>query len=135
MSRVLFVCLRNAGRSQISRALFDRRVADGRHKARSAGTTPADAVHPEVVEAMAEVEIDLSHQRPTQLTRDLAEWADIVVTMGCGDACPYVPGKRYIDWQLDDPADQPLGAVRLVRDEIERRIDKLVDDLDQNAES
>lgn len=135
MSRVLFVCLRNAGRSQISRALFDRRVDDGRHQAQSAGTTPADAVHPEVVEAMNEAGIDLSHQRPAQLTRELAEWADVVVTMGCGDACPYIPGKRYVDWQLEDPADQPLDAVRLVRDEIERHIDELVNDLDQNAES
>jgi len=133
MSRVLFVCLRNAGRSQISRALFDRAVTDDRHQARSAGTTPADAVHPVVLEAMGEVGIDLSGERPTELTRDLAEWADVVVTMGCGDACPYIPGKRYIDWQLEDPANQPLEKVRQVRDEIQRRIDGLLAELDQEA--
>ncbi len=132
MSRVLFVCLQNAGRSQISRALFEQ-AAEERHEADSAGTTPADAVHPEVVEAMAEVGIDLSGEMPTELTRDLAEWADVVVTMGCGDACPYIPGKRYIDWQLEDPAGQPLDQVRWVRDEIEKRIDALIAELDQDA--
>jgi len=132
MSRVLFVCLQNAGRSQISRALFEQ-AAEERHEADSAGTTPADAVHPEVVEAMAEVGIDLSGEMPTELTRDLAEWADVVVTMGCGDACPYIPGKRYIDWQLEDPAGQPLDQVRWVRDEIEKRIDALIVELDQDA--
>lgn len=132
MSRVLFACLQNAGRSQISRALFDRAAAD-RHQARSAGTTPAEAVHPEVVEVMGEVGIDLGGEQPTELTRDLAEWADVVVTMGCGDACPYIPGKRYIDWQLEDPADQPLEKVRQIRDEIEKRIDGLLTELDREA--
>lgn len=133
MSRVLFVCLQNAGRSQISRALFDRAVADGRHQARSAGTTPADSVHPEVLEVMTEIGIDLSDRRPTELTPDLAEWADVVVTMGCGDACPYLPGKRYVEWQLDDPAGRPLDEVARVRDEIELRIDGLVAELDRAA--
>ncbi|MBN8867174.1 MAG: arsenate reductase ArsC [Solirubrobacterales bacterium] len=130
MSRVLFVCLQNAGRSQISRALFDRAVADGRHQSRSAGTTPADAVHPEVIAAMDEIGIDLAGERPTELTRDLAEWADIVVTMGCGDACPYIPGKRYVDWNLDDPAGRPLDEVRRVRDQIGERIEGLIAELD-----
>lgn len=129
MSRVLFVCLQNAGRSQISRALFEQAVDDGRHQARSAGTTPAAEVHPEVVEAMAEVGIDLSAERPTELTHDLAEWADVVVTMGCGDACPYIPGKRYVEWQLEDPAGQPVDRVRRIRDEIEKRIEGLLADL------
>jgi len=133
MSRVLFVCLQNAGRSQISRALFDRAVADGRHEARSAGTAPADRVHPEAVAAMAEIGIDLGRRRPRELTRDLAEWADVVVTMGCGDACPYLPGKRYVDWRLDDPAGRPLEEVRRVRDEIRERIDGLIAELDRAA--
>ena len=124
MAKVLFVCLHNAGRSQMSRALFER-AADGRHEARSAGTTPADRVHPEVVEAMGEVGIDVSGETPKLLTDELAEWADVVVTMGCGDACPYIPGKRYVDWELDDPAGKPLDEVRAVRDEIERRLREL----------
>lgn len=130
VSRVLFVCLQNAGRSQMSRSLFERAVADDRHQARSAGTTPAEAVHPEVIEAMDEIGIDLSAAHPTALTRDLAAWADVVVTMGCGDACPYVPGKRYVDWQLEDPAGRPVDQVRRIRDEIERRIDGLLSELD-----
>jgi arsenate reductase len=131
LSHVLFVCLQNAGRSQIGQAIFEREAGDDGHQARSAGTTPAATVHPEVVEAMAEVGIDLSRQRPTGLTRDLAEWADVVVTMGCGDACPHIAGKRYIDWQLDDPAGRPLDQVRLIRDEIGDRIDSLLADLDR----
>ena len=97
--RVLFVCLHNAGRSQMSQGLFER-AADGRHEARSAGTTPAEHVHPEVIEVMNELGIDLTDRTPQLLTRDLAEWADIIVTMGCGDQCPFIPGKRYIDWDL-----------------------------------
>jgi arsenate reductase len=129
MATVLFVCLHNAGRSQISAALLDRE-AGGRHTALSAGTTPADHVHPEVVEVMRELDIDLSGKRPQLLTRELAEEADILVTMGCGDACPYVPGKRYIDWDLPDPMGRPLAEVRATRDEIERRVRALVDELD-----
>ncbi|HET8814378.1 MAG TPA: arsenate reductase ArsC [Solirubrobacterales bacterium] len=129
MARALFVCLHNAGRSQMSEALF-RRAAEGRHEARSAGTTPGDSVHPEVVEAMAELEIDLSDRRPRRLSREDAEWADVVVTMGCGDECPYIPGKRYLDWDLPDPKGRPLAAVRETRDEIERRVRELVEELD-----
>jgi arsenate reductase (thioredoxin) len=103
---VLFVCLHNAGRSQMSEALFDRAAA-GRHQTRSAGTTPPDSVHPGVVAAMNEIGIDLSGRVPQLLTRELAEWADVVVTMGCGDQCPFVPGARYIDWELPDPAGRP----------------------------
>ena len=129
MARALFVCLHNAGRSQMSEALF-RRAAAGRHEARSAGTTPADRVHPEVVEAMAELGLDLSERQPHGLSREDAEWADVVVTMGCGDECPYIPGKRYLDWNLEDPKGQSIEAVRETRDEIERRVRALVDELD-----
>ena len=128
--RALFVCLHNAGRSQMSEALFSR-AADGRHEARSAGTEPANRVHPEVVEAMGEIGIDLSGRTPRRLERADAEWADVVVTMGCGDACPYIPGKRYIDWNLDDPAGRPIEEVRATREEIERRVNALVAELNQ----
>jgi arsenate reductase len=134
MARALFVCLHNAGRSQISEALF-RRAAGDRHEARSAGTTPADQVHPEVVEAMKELGIDLSDRRPRRLSREDAEWADVVVTMGCGDECPYIPGKRYLDWDLEDPKGKSLEAVRATRDEIERRVRALVTELDNPADS
>ena len=129
MARALFVCLHNAGRSQISEALF-LRAAAGRHEARSAGTTPGDRVHPEVIEAMSELGIDLGDRRPHRLSREDAEWADVVVTMGCGDKCPYVPGKRYLDWELEDPKGRPLEEVRRTRDEIERRVAELVGELD-----
>ena len=129
MARALFVCLHNAGRSQMSEALF-RRAAAGRHEARSAGTTPAERVHPEVVEAMAELGIDLGGRRPHELKREDAEWADVVVTMGCGDECPYIPGKRYLDWDLPDPKGRPIEAVRETREEIERRVRDLVAELD-----
>jgi arsenate reductase (thioredoxin) len=128
MARVLFVCLHNAGRSQISEALFSR-AAGGRHEARSAGTAPGRHVHPEVVEAMAELGIDLSARQPKKLTRADAEWADVVITMGCGDECPYIPGKRYVDWDLPDPKGQPLDAVLATRDEIGRRVEALLADL------
>jgi arsenate reductase (thioredoxin) len=129
MARVLFVCLHNAGRSQMSRALFERAAAE-RHEAESAGTEPADSVHPEVVEAMRELEVDLSGERPKHLTREMAERADVVVTMGCGDACPYIPGKRYVDWDLRDPAGLPLEQVRAVRDDIAARVGALAAELD-----
>jgi arsenate reductase len=129
MARALFVCLHNAGRSQMSEALFAR-AAGERHEARSAGTTPAERVHPEVVEAMAELSIDLGDRRPRKLTQADAEWADVVVTMGCGDECPYIPGKRYLDWDLEDPKGQSLDALRATRDEIERRVQALAAELD-----
>jgi len=130
MASVLFVCLQNAGRSQMSRALFEREAA-GRHTALSAGTTPAEHVHPEVVEVMRELGIDIADRTPQLLTRELAEGADVVVTMGCGDACPYIPGKRYIDWELSDPAGRPIDEVRATRDEIARRTRALSDELDR----
>lgn len=129
MSRVLFVCLHNAGRSQMSEALFDR-AAGGRHEARSAGSTPAERVHPEVVEVMREIGIDLSDRVPHKLETADVEWTDIGVLMGCGDACPILPGTRYIDWDLPDPRGRPLDQVREIRDEIARRADALVRELD-----
>jgi arsenate reductase len=130
VARVLFVCLHNAGRSQISEALFARAAA-GRHQARSAGTTPGERVHPEVIEAMRELGIDLSDRVPHELGREDAEWADVVVTMGCGDKCPYIPGKRYLDWELPDPKGRPLEEVRATREEIERRVAELIGELDE----
>jgi arsenate reductase (thioredoxin) len=136
MATALFVCLHNAGRSQMSAALFER-AAGGRHRALSAGTLadPDGAVHPEVVEAMRELGIDLADRRPQPLAHALAEQADVVVTMGCGDACPYIPGKRYLDWQLPDPKGQPLDAVRVIRDEIARRTAALAEELDRREAS
>jgi arsenate reductase (thioredoxin) len=128
MTTVLFVCRQNAGRSQMSEALFER-AAGGRHHALSAGTTPARSVHPEVVKVMSELGIDLSGRTPRLLTRELAEQADIVVTMGCGDECPFIPGKRYIDWDLPDPAGQTNEQVRAIRDDIDRRVRALADEL------
>ena len=121
MTNVLFVCVQNAGRSQIAQALYERRGG----RARSAGSEPAAAVHPEVVEALRELELDVSGRTPHRLDRHDVEWADLVVTMGCGDACPYVPGRRYVDWELPDPAGAGLEEVRAIRDEIARRIDEL----------
>jgi len=129
MARVLFVCLHNAGRSQMSEALFERAAA-GHHEARSAGTTPGDRVHPEVIEAMRELGIDLSRRVPRKLSNSDAEWANVVVTMGCGDECPYIPGKLYLDWELEDPKSRPLEQVRLTRDEIDRRVIELIGELD-----
>jgi arsenate reductase (thioredoxin) len=129
MATVLFVCLHNAGRSQMSQALFERAAA-GRHTALSAGTTPAKHVHPEVVEVMQELGIDLSGRQPQLLTTKLAEEADVIVTMGCGDACPYIPGKRYIDWNLPDPKGRPIAEVRATREDIARRVQQLVTGLE-----
>jgi arsenate reductase (thioredoxin) len=129
MARVLFVCLHNAGRSQMSEALFAR-AAEGRHEAQSAGTTPAKRVHPEVVEVMRQTAIDLVGRTPRKLDRMAAERADVVVTMGCGDECPYIPGKRYIDWNLEDPKGRDIAEVRAIRDEIARRVSGLVAELD-----
>ena len=133
MARVLFVCLHNAGRSQMSRALFER-AAEGRHEAESAGTTPAERVHPEVVEVMNELGLDVSGQVPKKLTREMAERADVVVTMGCGDACPYIPGRRYVDWDLADPKGRPLDEVRATRDLIVRKVSELAAELDRASE-
>ena len=132
MPTALFVCLHNAGRSQMSAALFER-AAGGRHRALSAGTTPADRVHPEVVEVMHELGVDLSDRTPRKLTRELADEADVVVTMGCGDECPYIPGKRYVDWDLPDPKGRPLDEVRATRDDIAQRVRALVEELDRGT--
>jgi arsenate reductase (thioredoxin) len=131
MATALFVCLHNAGRSQMSAALFERAAGD-RHRALSAGSEadPDGRVHPQVIEVMRELGIDLSDRRPRRLTPELAEQADVVVTMGCGDACPYIPGKRYVDWDLPDPKGRPIDEVRATRDEIARRIDELLTELD-----
>ena len=129
MAHALFVCLHNAGRSQMSQALFERAAA-GRHTAASAGTQPGERVHPQVIEAMRELGINLSDRTPQPLTGELAEEADVVVTMGCGDECPYIPGKRYVDWDLQDPAGLAVEQVRVIRDDIARRVDELVSELD-----
>ena len=123
---VLFVCVRNAGRSQMAEALFTRAAGSG-DVARSAGSAPADRVHPEVVEAMSELGVDLAGHTPRALERADAEWADLVVTMGCGDACPVVPGTRYLDWELEDPSGKPLDEVRRIRNEIDARVRALLE--------
>ncbi len=123
--KVLFVCVQNAGRSQMAEALFAQ-AAGGRHESRSAGSEPAERVHPEVVDAMRELGVDLDGRVPHRLDRADVEWADLVVTMGCGDACPVIPGKRYVDWELDDPAGRSPDEVRAIRDEIRRRISALL---------
>jgi arsenate reductase len=112
----------------MAETLFDR-AANGRHEARSAGSAPAGAVHPEVVDAMRELGVELEGRVPRRLEREDAEWADVVVTMGCGDACPYIPGKRYVDWELPDPAGQGWEEVRRIRDEIDARVRSLADEL------
>ncbi len=131
MATALFVCLHNAGRSQMSAALFERAAGD-RHRALSAGSEadPDGRVHPQVVEVMRELGIDLGDRRPQRLTPDLAQAADVVVTMGCGDACPVVPGKRYVDWDLPDPKDRAIDEVRATRDDVARRVAALVHELD-----
>ena len=124
MANVVFVCVQNAGRSQLAEALFTRRAGD-RHAARSAGSAPAAEVHPNIVEVMPE----LAGRVPRKLDRADAEWADVVVTMGCGDACPFIPGKRYVDWELDDPAGKGPEETRRISEEIERRVGLLLDEL------
>jgi len=123
LPRVLFVCVQNAGRSQLAQALYERRGGE----ARSAGSKPAERVHPEVVEAMREVGIDIEGRKPRGISRDDVEWTDLVVTMGCGDACPVLPGKRYVDWELPDPSEMSLDQVRALRDEIGQRVSRLAD--------
>ncbi|MFF2149622.1 arsenate reductase ArsC [Kitasatospora sp. NPDC058190] len=125
---VLFVCVHNAGRSQMA-AAFLARLGGPEVQVRSAGSAPAENVNPAVVAAMAEIGIDLSAETPKVLTTEAVQTSDVVITMGCGDVCPHFPGKRYLDWQLDDPAGQGLEAVRPIRDEIESRIRHLLTDL------
>lgn len=125
---VLFVCVHNAGRSQMAAGLLDLR-AKGNVHVRSAGSAPADSINPAVVEAMAEIGVDLAREFPKPLTEDVVRAADVVVTMGCGDACPIYPGKRYVDWELADPAGKSLHEVRAIRDEIDRRVQALLAEL------
>jgi arsenate reductase len=125
---VLFVCVHNAGRSQMAAALLDHH-AQGRVHVRSAGSEPADQINPAVIDALAEWGIDVTQEFPKPLTDEVARAADVIVTMGCGDACPVYPGKRYLDWQLDDPAGQPIDAVRIIRDDIDARVRALIAEL------
>jgi protein-tyrosine-phosphatase len=125
---VLFVCVHNAGRSQMAAALLDKHAA-GRVTVRSAGSQPADTLNPAVVAALAEVGLDVSKEFPKPLTDEAVRQADVVITMGCGDACPFYPGKRYLDWELDDPAGQPIETVRRIRDEIDGRVRDLLVEL------
>jgi len=127
---VLFVCVHNAGRSQMAAALLDWR-AQGRVRVRSAGSAPGERIHPAVVEAMAELGLDLSKEFPKPLTDDAVRAADVVITMGCGDACPLYPGKRYLDWDVQDPASRDIDTVRRIRDEIDRRVASLLVELTQ----
>jgi arsenate reductase len=129
VSKVLFVCVGNQGRSVMAEQLL-RRAAAGRHEARSAGSNPGTAVHPQVLEALAEIGIDARDHAPNKLDDEAVEWADVVVAT-CDDACPVTPGKRYISWHLPDPKQQPLGRVREIRDEVARLVDELVAELDQ----
>jgi len=129
LPEVLFVCVHNAGRSQMAAALLDHH-AQGRVVVRSAGSTPADQVNPAVIAAMDEVGVDLSKEFPKPLTDEVVQAADVVVTMGCGDACPLFPGKRYLDWELDDPAGKGVGDVRAIRDEIDTRVQGLLAELE-----
>jgi arsenate reductase len=125
---VLFVCIHNAGRSQMAAALLDH-YAEGRVRVRSAGSEPADQVNPAVVAVMDELGIDLRRELPKRLTDDAAKAADVIVTMGCGDACPFFPGRRYLDWELRDPAGQDTATVRSIRDDIDQRVKALLADL------
>jgi len=125
---VLFLCVHNAGRSQMA-AAFARQMGDGRIVVHSAGSSPGEALNPAVVEAMAEVGLDISDERPRAITDEVAQRADVIVTMGCGDACPYYPGVRYDDWDLTDPAGQEIAVVREIRDDIRARVQRLVEEL------
>jgi protein-tyrosine-phosphatase len=126
---VLFVCVHNAGRSQMAAGLLQK-LGEGRVQVRSAGSDPADAVNPAAIAAMAEVGIDISHELPKPLADQSVREADVVITMGCGDACPFYPGKRYEDWDLEDPSGKDLETVRRIRDEIQARVEKLLAELD-----
>ena len=125
---VLFVCVHNAGRSQMA-AGFMRELGQGRVEVLSAGSAPKDSINPVAVEAMAEVGIDIANNAPKVLTPEAVQEADVVITMGCGDACPFYPGKRYEDWVLDDPAGQGIEPVRVIRDEIKKRVEQLIFEL------
>ena len=125
---VLYVCVHNAGRSQMA-AAYTHHLSQGRVEVRSAGSAPADTINPAVLEAMLEEGIDISHETPKILTTEAVESSDVVITMGCGDTCPIFPGKRYEDWELEDPAGQGVDAVRPIRDEIRRRVEELVAEL------
>ena len=125
---VLFVCVHNAGRSQMAAGLLAK-YAGRRIVVRSAGSAPADEVNPAVVEVMREVDVDVSHEFPKALTTDAVETSDVVITMGCGDACPVVPGKRYLDWDLPDPSGLPVEVIRPIRDEIDARVRALITEL------
>ncbi|WP_062214433.1 arsenate reductase ArsC [Streptomyces sp. NBRC 109706] len=131
---VLFVCVHNAGRSQMA-AGFLTHLAGDRIEVRSAGSLPAEQVTPATVEAMKEVGVDISAERPKVLTTEAIRASDYVITMGCGDTCPIFPGKHYLDWQLDDPAGQELDAVRPIRDEIQRRTEALIAEIDANQQA
>ena len=132
IQEILFVCVANAGRSQMAAALLER-YAKGRVRVRSAGSEPADRLNPAVVEAMSEIGIDLAGEAPKALTDELAKDAAVLVTMGCGDTCPVYPGKRYLDWELDDPAGKSVEEVRPIRDEIDRRVRALLDELTESS--
>lgn len=125
---VLFLCVHNAGRSQMALGWFEH-LAQGRANAFSGGSEPAEGLNPVAVAAMAEVDIDIAHHHPRRWTDTDLQTADVVITMGCGDTCPYVPGTRYEDWPLDDPAGQEIEAVRRIRDEIKRRVEALLEDI------
>ena len=125
---VLFVCVHNAGRSQMAAALLDHH-ARGRVHVRSAGSAPAESINPAVIQAMDELGVDLSKEFPKPLTTEAVQGSDVIITMGCGDACPIFPGKRYLDWDLPDPAGKPLDQIRPIRDEIDRRVHELVAEL------
>jgi arsenate reductase len=128
MKTVLFACVHNAGRSQMAAALFNELADPIKARAISAGTQPGNRVHPEVVEVLREIGIDVSRSEPRMLTDELAAGAQLLVTMGCGEACPFVPGLARDDWPLDDPKGRPLGEVRAIRDDVERRVRKLIDE-------
>jgi protein-tyrosine-phosphatase len=132
MQEILFVCMHNAGRSQMAAALTTW-LSAGRVHVRSAGSTPASEINPNVVQVLEEIGLDLSEAFPKPLTDEVAQAADVVITMGCGDACPIYPGKRYVDWPVDDPAGQPIETVRRIRDEIRLRVERLLADLGVQA--
>jgi arsenate reductase (thioredoxin) len=134
LPEVLFVCVHNAGRSQMAAALLERK-AEGRVRVLSAGSEPADRLNPAVVEAISEIGIDISAEQPKKLEDEMVRQSDVVITMGCGDACPIYPGKRYEDWELEDPAGKDLETVRGIRDEIAARIDQLASELTGRSSS
>jgi protein-tyrosine-phosphatase len=133
IASVMFVCVHNAGRSQMAQGFLTEMAGD-RIEVRSSGTMPADSVNPAAVAAMAELGIDISNQKPKVLTNEDVKASDYVITMGCGDACPFYPGKKYLDWKLDDPAGQSVEAIRPIRDEIRSLVENLVAEIDAKAQ-